>query len=152
MFIPYEKSVAEKLKRVASKYGLQHSLQKQVLGGQLRTKQKDKTSGVVYEVVCNNCLKKYTGEAGRKLKERIKEHKDDGEKSRKDKKITGHSQHMKTIGNSPAWDDVTIIYRENNWKKRKFKEAARRVTSHNKEHLMNKKEERKTISNLWNIV
>ena len=155
MFIPYEKSVAEKLKRVVNKYGFTTFFTKtKVLGGQLRTKQKDKmeTSGVVYEVVCNNCLKKYTGEAGRKLKESIKEHKDDGEKSRKDKKITGHSQHMKTTGHSPAWDDVAIIYRENNWKKRKFKEAARRVILHNKEQLMNKKEERKTISNLWNIV
>ena len=54
---------------------------------------------------------------------------------------------MKTTGYSPAWGDVRVIYIENNWKKRKFKEAAR-VTSHNKEQLMNKKEERKTISNL----
>ena len=30
------------------------------------------------EVGCNNCLKKYTGETERKLKERMKEHKDDG--------------------------------------------------------------------------
>ena len=27
------------------------------------------TSGVVYEVDCNNCFKKYTGKTGRKLKE-----------------------------------------------------------------------------------
>ena len=74
-------------------------------------------------------------------------HKDDGEKLRKDIKITGFSQHMKTTGYSPAWGDVRVIYIENNWKKRKFKEAAR-ITSHNKEQLMNKEEERKTISNL----
>ena len=85
------------------------------------------------------------------MKERIKKHTDDGVKLRKDKKITGLSQYMKTTGHSPAWNDVRIIYRENNWKKRKFKEAAR-ITSHNKEQLMNKKDERKTISNLWNIV
>ena len=71
---------------------------------------------------------------------------------RKDKKITGLSQHMKSTGHFPVWDDVRIIYRENNWKKKKFKEAARKI-SHNKEQLMNKKkDERKTISNLWNIV
>ena len=35
---------------------------------------------VVYEVDCNNCLKMYTGETGRKVKERMKEHKNDGEK------------------------------------------------------------------------
>ena len=72
MLIPYEKGVAEKLKRVASTCRFT-----------TRTKQKDKmeTSGVVYEVDCNNCLKKYAGETGRKFKERIKEHKDDGENS-----------------------------------------------------------------------
>ena len=154
MFIPYEKGVAEKLKRVASKFRFTTVFTKtKDLTGQLQTKQKDKmeTSGVVYEVDCNNCLKKYTGETGRKLKERMKEHKDDGEKSRKNKKITGLSQHMKTTGHFPAWKDVRIIYRENNWKKRKLKEAAK-ITLHNKEQLMNKKDERKTISNLWNIV
>ena len=58
---------------------------------------------------------------------------------------------MKTTGHSPAWDGVRIIYSENNWRKRKFKEVAR-ITSHNKEQLMNKKDERKTISNSWNIL
>ena len=84
------------------------------------------------------------------MKERIKEQKNDGEKSRKDKKITSLPQHIKTVGHSSVWDDVRIIYRENNWKKRKSEEAAR-ITSHNKEQLMNKKDERKSISNLCNI-
>ena len=60
MFIPYEKGLAEKLKRVASKYGFTTVFTKtKDLRGQLRTKQKDKMeiSGVVYEVDCNNCLK-----------------------------------------------------------------------------------------------
>ena len=104
------------------------------------------TSGLVYEVDCNNCFKKYTGETGRKLKVKMKVHKDDGGKSRKNKKITGLSQHVKTTGHSPAWDDVRIIYRENNWKKRKLEAA--RITSYDKEQLMNKKDERKTTFNL----
>ena len=78
--------------------------------------------GVVYEVDCNNCLKMYTGETGRKVKERMKEHKNDGEKSRADKKITVLLQHIKTTGHSCMGDDVRILNRENNWKKRKFKE------------------------------
>ena len=63
--------------------GLQVFTKTKDLRGQIQTKQKDKmeTSGVVYEVDCNNCLKKYTGETGRKLKERMKERKDDEEKS-----------------------------------------------------------------------
>ena len=75
MFIPYEKGVAEKLKRVASKYGFTTVFTKtKDLRRQIQTKQKDKmeTSGVVYELECNNCLKMYTGETGKKLKERMK--------------------------------------------------------------------------------
>ena len=75
-------------------------------------------------------FKKYAGETGRKFKERMKEQ-DDGEKSQKDKKITGLSQQIKTIDHSTVWDDVRIIYRKSKWKKRKFKEAAR-ITSHNR--------------------
>ena len=133
--------------------GLQVFTKTKDLRGLLQTKQKDKieSSGVMYEVDYNNCLKKYTGETGRKLKERMKEHKDDGQILREDKEITGISQHMKTTGHSRVWDDVRIIYRDNNWKKRKFKEAAR-ITSHNEEQLMNKKDERKTNSNSWKIV
>ena len=71
------------------------------------------------------------------MKERMKEHKNGREKSRK-QKITGLSQHMKTTGHSPTWDDIRIIYKENNWQERKFKEPDR-VTSHNKEQLMKKK-------------
>ena len=58
MFIPNEKGVAVKLKNVASKYGFTTVFTKtKDSRGQLRTKQKDKmeTSGVVYEVDCNNC-------------------------------------------------------------------------------------------------
>ena len=74
MSIPYMKGVVEKLRSVASKYGFTTVFTKtKNLRGQTQTKQKDKmeTSGVVYEVDCNTCLKKYTGETGRKLKERI---------------------------------------------------------------------------------
>ena len=131
MLISYEKGVAEILKRVASKYGFTTVFtKKKDLRGQLRTKQKDeiKSSGAVYEVDCNNYFKKYTGETGRKSKEIMKEHKVDAEKLREYKKITDLSQHMKTTGHPPAWDDVRIIYRENNWKKGKFKEVPR-ITS-----------------------
>ena len=83
IFIPYDKVVAEKLKSVASKYGFTTVFTKtKDLGGLLQTKEKDKmeTSCVLCEVDCNNCFKKYTGETGRKLKEGMKEHKDDREK------------------------------------------------------------------------
>ena len=62
------------------------------------------------------------------------------------------SQHMKKRqGHKPACKDIKIIHDDNNWKKRQFKKAAR-IILHKKSQLMNKKEKRKTISNLWNII
>ena len=60
MFNPYQKDVAEKLKRVASKYGFTTVFTKtKDFRGQIRPKQDDKmeTSEVVYEVDYNNFLK-----------------------------------------------------------------------------------------------
>ena len=53
---------------------------------------------------------------------------------------------MKFTGCSPSWNDVKIIYRENKFKKRKFKEAAR-IILHNKEQLLNEKDEKNAIFN-----
>ena len=77
----------------------------------------------------------------------MKEHKNDGENSRKDKKVTGLLQNIKTTGHSSLRDDIRIIYRENNKKNRKIKEAAS-ITSHNKGQLMYIKDERKITSKL----
>ena len=111
MFLPYENVIAEKPKRVRRKYRFNTVfIKNKDLRGQIKTKQKNRmeTSVVVYQVDSNNCLKKCTYETGRKLK-KMEEHKDDGEKSQKDKKITGLSQHMKTTGHSPVWDNIRII-------------------------------------------
>ena len=85
--------------------GLQHSLPKE--------EEKTETLGVFYELDCNNCFKKYINEAGKKLKERIKEHNNNGGKIQKGKKITGFSQLRKTTGHSPCMGQVRIIYKEN---------------------------------------
>ena len=80
----------------------------------------------------------------------MKKQKDDWEKSWKDKKITVLSQHMKSTGHSPARKHKRTIYRENNFKKRKFKAVAR-VKSHDNKQLMNKKDKIQAIFNLRKI-
>ena len=96
MFIPYEKGAAEKLKRVASEYAFTTAFtkNKRLKRTKVMFNENLEKSRVVYEVDPNNCLKKYAGETGRKLKERMDKHKDGGAKSQKDKKKTGLSQHM----------------------------------------------------------
>lgn len=56
---------------------------------------------------------------------------------------------MKDTRHAAALESIKIIIYENNSKKNQFKEAAR-ITFYKKDQLMNKKEERKTISNLLN--
>ena len=76
LFMPYEKGISEQLKRVADKYGLgviftrSLSLKSDLLTNPFR-------SGIacrfVYKKTCS-CCKKYFGETGRTIEERIKEH------------------------------------------------------------------------------
>ena len=68
--------------------GFQQSLKqtKRFIRKNTEQENKIKTSGVVYEVDCNNSSKKYTGESGKKVEWNNKEHKDDGEKFEKIKR------------------------------------------------------------------
>ena len=54
----------------------------------------------------------------------MKEQKNDGEKSRKYKNITGLSQLMKTTGHFPAWDEVRITYDKKKLEKEKVRRSS----------------------------
>ena len=79
LFMPYEKGISEQLKHVADEYGLgvifrrSLSLKSDLLTNPFR-------SGIacrfVYKKTCS-CCKKYFGETGRTIEERIKEHEAD---------------------------------------------------------------------------
>ena len=76
LFIPYEKGIAEQLKRVANRCGLEVIFARSLsLKSKLPTNP-FKSCGVVHKVTCS-CCKKYIGETGRTIEERIKEHQAD---------------------------------------------------------------------------
>ena len=56
----------------------------------------DSTCGVVYKKTCS-CCKKYVGETGRTIEERIKKHQADVNNKRSVEKITGLSQHLEKV-------------------------------------------------------
>ena len=85
----------------------------------------------------------YARETCRRLKEIFKEYWSDDEKK-------NYGTLSTQIIHKPAWEEIQMIYYEINWKKRKFKKASR-IPFHKKNLLKNEKEERKTISNIWNI-
>ena len=93
LFIPYEKGIAEQLKRVANRYGLEVIFTRSLsLKSKLPTNPFKSCSkcGVAYKVTCS-CYKKYIEETRRTIKERIKEHQADVNNQKSIEKITGLS-------------------------------------------------------------
>ena len=153
LFIPYEKGISEQLKRVANKYGLEVIFRRSLsLKSMLQTNpfKSDSTCGVVYKITCS-CCKKYVGETGRRIEERIKEHQADVNNKRSAEKITGLSQHLRKSRHTPNWKEIEILARENNIVKRKFKQSVA-ISQEKKDNLLNKKEERKVISDIWSAI
>ena len=79
LFIPYEKGIAEKLKRVANSYGLEVIFTRSLsLNSKLPTNPFKTCSkcGVIYKITCS-CYKKYIGETRIIIEVWIKEHQAD---------------------------------------------------------------------------
>ena len=121
LFIPYGKGIAEQLKRVANRYGLEVIFTRSLsLKSKLPTNPFNScsTCGVVYKVTYS-CYKKYIGETGRTIEERIKEHQTDVNNQKNVEKITGLSQHLRESRHTPIWKEVEILAKEIFIKKRK---------------------------------
>ena len=101
-------------------------------------------------VTCS-CSKKYIGETGRTIEERIKEHQADVNNQKSVEKITDLSQHLLESRHTPIWKEVEIIAKENNIVKQKFKESVA-IMQERKDNLWNKTEERKVISDIWSAI
>ena len=75
----------------------------------------------IYSISCMDCEVKYMGETGRALGTRTKEH----HSSVKYEKTESSALAKHVIDNDHriAWEDVKIVFRENRWSQRKWKEA-----------------------------
>ena len=78
---------------------------------------KDQQCGLVYQISCQNCDNTYIGETGRNMGTRFKEH-----TSRKGTN-SAMKEHLETAGHRCTLDEVKILDKEDNWYKRKVKEA-----------------------------
>ena len=74
---------------------------------------------VVYKVACC-CYKKYIGETGRTIEERIKEHQTNI-KNEKSLQKKGLSQPLRESEHTTKWEEAEILAKENNILKRKLK-------------------------------
>ena len=143
MYMPYEKGISENIARTGKKFNFKlvhtkrKSFKNMVVRNITTSLEKQKQSGVVYRVTCGDCGSQYVEETGRSLETRMEEHRQDAE---------GEVEKI-----SSNFDDVEILNKESNFIKRKFKEAI--AIKKNNAPLLNKKDEIKAISNVWeNII
>ena len=118
--IPYIKGISEPLERIFRKHGVAvyhkpvNTLRQQLVHPKDPTPKENKT-GVIYQIRCKTCNRLYIGETARTLKTRIQEH----------KKTTSSAinEHQANTGHIIDWENVKIIGKEEQWMKRKIKEA-----------------------------
>ena len=152
LYLPYEKGISEQIAKFSTKYNVKviHTKGKS-LKNVLRQKQienideQNRSQGTVYKVTCNDCDKFYIGETGRKLNIRLNEHKRDAKN--KTGNMSGLSQHITNYQHTADWENVKNLHKDTNFIKRKFKEAL--AINENLNNVLNKKEEVKAISNIW---
>ena len=117
--------------------------------------------GIVYRVPCLNCPQKYTGESGRKLCTRIEEHHKEAQKVNTKTKTrstslsedtttfkSAISEHTREANHLMNWDEISIIDRESNKKRRWIKEAIH-VRSLKPGESMNRDEGGYELSHVW---
>ena len=80
---------------------------------------KENQCGLIYHIKCQNCDQDYIGETGRNMGVRFKEH-----TTRKNTN-SAIKEHLEATNHRCSMDNVKILDREDNWYKRKIKEAIR---------------------------
>ena len=151
MYMPYEKGISENIVTIGKKFNVKlvrtkgKSLKNMFMRNITISLEKHKKSGVT----CGDCGSQYVGETGRSLETRMVEHRQDAEGEVE--KISGLSEHLRQTMHKANFDEVEILNKESNFIKRKFKEAI--AIKKNNAPLLNKKEEIKALSNVWeNII
>ena len=151
MYLPYQKGVSEKIANKSKQFNIKLVNTKgKTLGKLLNVQKKEEgetsnQAGVVYRVNCKNCDKFYIGETRRTIEKRMKEHKNGANGVQE--KVSGLSQHLRQTNHEANFDEVKVLHKERDYKKRKFKEALE--IKKYKSNLLNKKDEIQILSNVW---
>ena len=120
--LPYIKGLSENLQRLfrthdVSTYHKPFNTLKSILVKPKDSIEKEDQCGLVYHIKCKNCSDTYIGETGRNMGIRFKEH-----TSRKGTN-SAIKEHLEAKNHTCALEDVRILEREDDWYKRKVKEA-----------------------------
>jgi len=121
--LPYVRGVSEQLTRVFRKQGVSvyhkpfNTIRSQLVHPKDPTPP-EKKCGVIYKIECEQCHLDYIGETARTFGTRFKEHANTRRAA-----LTAVGEHCKNVGHSISMDSCDIIGREDNYLRRKIKEA-----------------------------
>jgi hypothetical protein len=120
--LPYIKGLSETLQRLFFSRGIPtyhkpFNTIKNILVKPKDSTPKENQCGLVYHIKCQDCNENYVGETGRNLGVRFKEH-----TTRKNTN-SAIKEHLTDSGHKCSWDDVKILDKEENWFRRRIKEA-----------------------------
>ena len=120
--LPYIKGLSENLQRLfrthdVSTYHKPFNTLKSILVKPKDSIEKEDQCGLVYHIRCKDCSDTYIGETGRNMAIRFKEH-----TSRKGTN-SAIKEHLEAKNHSCSLEDVRILEKEDDWYKRKVKEA-----------------------------
>ena len=120
--LPYIQGLSENLQRIFRNHNIATYHKPFNTLGSLLVKPKDQTPkesqcGLVYHIMCQSCNHTYIGETGRNMGVRFKEH-----TTRKNTN-SAVKEHLEATNHRCSMENVKILEREENWYKRKVKEA-----------------------------
>jgi len=124
--LPYIPRLSEKIKKLGNKNNIRvvfkskETIKSKIVNFKPKSK-KLSPKEVIYNIPCE-CGKSYIGETGRTVEVRLKEHQASVKKC--DPDISKLTEHKLKTGHRFKWEDVKVIGKESNWRKRKIHEAA----------------------------
>ena len=135
--IPYIKNIAEMTARILQQYGLSvaykpiNTLRHTLSRTKPNRNPMDKTN-VIYQISCRDCEKQYVGQTGRRLSTRLHEHQ---LAIRRHDPSSLISIHEDAEGHHFNLDEVKILARANNRRKREFMEAWHSTSNAINQHI-----------------
>lgn len=137
--LPYVKGTTERISRVLTQNKIKtcvkpHKTLKQILSRPKDPVRKEKQTGIVYSIPCDECEVEYIGETGRALETRKREHQAAVRLMKKERSAL--AEHCCETGHAIKWDSTKILNKEQKWHQRKWAEAWQ--ISKNKSSIFNK--------------
>lgn len=150
--IPYIKGLTEKISHILKPYQLQIASTNQnnlkYLYSNTKSKiKKSKQTHVIYSIPCKNCEAKYIGQTRQYLENRIKAHQYSVKGENADK--TALTKHAKEEKHQFNFDNVTILDKETNEKRRLIKEM---IHIKQEKKAINDRQDIQNLSNLYNTI